>query len=198
VGRSSSATRTTCGGSRAAGSCPSSRGRPAARRHPPDIDSVVAENRALANQLLTAADGWLFVTTALRYADAVPWEVLRAARDRGTAISVVLNRVPEDAGREVPSHMSEMMRTQRLNADLLVIPEAALENGLLPRRALAPVRRWLDGLAADAQARTDLVRRTLSGALASLPARAGTVERAVAEQLATAAELRAEVDLAYA
>jgi Cdc6-like AAA superfamily ATPase len=38
----------------------------------PDIDSVLAENRALANQLLTAADAWLFVTTALRYADAVP------------------------------------------------------------------------------------------------------------------------------
>jgi hypothetical protein len=164
----------------------------------PDIDSVLTENRALANQLLTAADGWLFVTTALRYADAVPWGFLRAARDRGTAMSVVLNRVPEDAAREVASHMSEMMRTQRLDAELLVVPEVALEDGLLPRAALAPVRRWLDGLAADAQARADLIRRTLSGALASLPARAGTVERAVAEQLAAAAELRAETDLAYA
>jgi hypothetical protein len=164
----------------------------------PDIDSVLAENRALANQLLTAADGWLFVTTALRYADAVPWEFLRAARDRGTAMSIVLNRVPEDAEREVASHMSEMMRTQSLDADLLVVPEVALVDGLLPRGALAPVRRWLDGLAADAQARADLIRRTLSGALASLPARAGAVERAVAEQLAAAAELRAEADMAYA
>jgi energy-coupling factor transporter ATP-binding protein EcfA2 len=142
----------------------------------PDIDSVLAENRALANQLLTAADGWLFVTTALRYADAVPWEFLRAARDRGTAMSVVLNRVPDDAEREVTSHMREMMRTQGLDADLLVVPEVPLEDGLLPRGALKPVRRWLDGL----------------------PARAGTVERAVAEQLAAAAELRAETDLAYA
>jgi hypothetical protein len=110
----------------------------------------------------------------------------------------VLNRVPEDAEREVASHMSEMMRTQRLDAELLVVPEVALEDELIPHAALAPVRRWLDGLAADAQARADLVRRTLSGALASLPARAGTVARAVAEQLAAAAELRAEVDLAYA
>jgi hypothetical protein len=164
----------------------------------PDIDSVLTENRALANQLLTAADGWLFVTTALRYADAVPWEFLRAARDRGTAMSVVLNRVPEDAEREVASHMSEMMRTQSLDAELLVVPEVVLEDGLLPRGPLAPVRQWLDGLAADAQARADLIRRTLSGALASLPARAGTVERAVAEQLAAAAELRTETDLAYA
>jgi hypothetical protein len=164
----------------------------------PDIDSVLAENRALANQLLAAADGWLFVTTALRYADAVPWEFLRAARDRGTAMSVVLNRVPGDAEREVTSHMSEMMREQSLDADLLVVPEVALDNELIPREALAPVRRWLDGLAADAQARAELIRRTLTGALASLPARAGTVERAVADQLAAAAELRTEVDLPYA
>jgi energy-coupling factor transporter ATP-binding protein EcfA2 len=164
----------------------------------PDIDSVLTENRALANQLLTAADAWLFVTTALRYADAVPWEFLRSARDRGTAMSIVLNRVPEDAAREVTSHMSEMMRTQRLESDLLVVREVALEEGLIPRSALAPVRQWLDGLAADAQARADLIRRTLSGAVTSLPARAGTVERAVADQLSAAAELRAEVDLAYA
>ena len=62
----------------------------------PDIDSVAAENRALAAQLLAAADFWLFVTTAARYADAVPWELLHAARDRGTALAVVLNRVPTD------------------------------------------------------------------------------------------------------
>jgi energy-coupling factor transporter ATP-binding protein EcfA2 len=164
----------------------------------PDIDSVLAENRALANQLLTAADGWLFVTTALRYADAVPWEFLRSARDRGTAMSIVLNRVPDDAAREVTSHMTEMMREQSLDADLLVVREVPLEDGLIPPAALAPVRRWLDGLAADAQARADLIRRTLTGAVTSLPARAGTVARAVADQLSAAAELRAEVDLAYA
>src|SRR5918998_6687805 len=39
----------------------------------PDIDSVVEANRALSRQLLAAADAWLFVTTAARYADAVPW-----------------------------------------------------------------------------------------------------------------------------
>jgi hypothetical protein len=60
------------------------------------------------------------------------------------------------------------------------------------------VRRWLDALAADAQARADLVHRTLTGALRSLPARAGWVERAAAEQLAAAAGLRSEADLAYA
>src|SRR3954452_2058954 len=165
----------------------------------PDIDSVLAENRALANQLLAAADAWLFVTTAARYADAVPWEFLRAARDRGTALSVVLNRVPADADREVPAHLRQMLRDEGLgDAELLVVPEVPLEGDLLPARALAPVRAWLDDLAADAQARAALVRRTLRGALASLPARAAAVERAAMEQLTAAAELRSETDEAYA
>src|SRR5215216_1575485 len=165
----------------------------------PDIDSVLADNRALANQLLAAADAWLFVTTAARYADAVPWEFLRAARDRGTALCVVLNRVPADADREVPAHLRQMLRDEGLgDAELLVVPEVPLEGDLLPARALSPVRAWLDDLAADAQARAALVRRTLRGALASLPARASTVERAAMEQLSAAAELRSETDEAYA
>jgi hypothetical protein len=165
----------------------------------PDIDSVLAENRALANQLLAAADGWLFITTAARYADAVPWEFLRAARDRGTTLSLVLNRVPEDAGREVPAHLRQMLEKEGLpEAEVLVVPEVPLVEELIPAPALAPVRAWLDDLAADAQARAALVRRTLRGALASLPARAAVVENAVVQQLSAAAELRAEVDAAYA
>jgi energy-coupling factor transporter ATP-binding protein EcfA2 len=165
----------------------------------PDIDSVLAENRALANQLLAAADGWLFVTTAARYADAVPWEFLRSARERGTAVSIALNRVPADADREVPAHLRQMLADERLaDAEVLVVPEVSLEGELLSTDALWPVRAWLDGLAADAQARAALVRRTLRGALASLPVRAAVVERAAVDQLSAAAELRAEADGAYA
>jgi energy-coupling factor transporter ATP-binding protein EcfA2 len=165
----------------------------------PDIDSVLAENRALANQLLAAADGWLFVTTAARYADAVPWGFLRSARERGTALSIVLNRVPPDADREVSVHLSQMLEAEQLgDAEVLVVPEVPLGGDLLPADALWPVRAWLDGLAADAHARAALVRRTLRGALASLPVRSLVVERAAMEQLAAAAELRAEADVAYA
>jgi hypothetical protein len=164
----------------------------------PDIDSVLTENRALAGQLLAAADAWLFVTTAARYADAVPWEFLRRARDRGTSLSIVLNRVPADA-REVAAHLREMLREQHLGeTELLVVPETTLVDELLPAAALAPVHGWLDGLAADAAARSDLIRRTLKGALSSLPARAGGVATAAAEQLAAASALRSEVDAAYA
>ena len=66
----------------------------------PDIDSVVEANRALSRQLLAAADAWLFVTTAARYADAVPWELLQAARGRRDRHALVLDRVPARGGRE--------------------------------------------------------------------------------------------------
>src|SRR5664279_471387 len=45
----------------------------------PDVDSIDQGNRDLATQLLAAADLWLFVTSAARYADQVPWDYLRRA-----------------------------------------------------------------------------------------------------------------------
>jgi hypothetical protein len=164
----------------------------------PDIDSVVDANRVLSRQLLAAADAWLFVTTAARYADAVPWELLHAARDRGTALALVLNRVPPESAPEVAGHLREMIEERGLGrAPILVVPETALEQERLPAAALAPVRAWLDELAADAQSRAGLVARTLTGALDSLPERVARVERALAEEVAAAEELCAAVDRAY-
>jgi hypothetical protein len=165
----------------------------------PDIDSVVAANRALAGQLLAAADSWLFVTTAARYADAVPWDMLHAARDRGTTVSLVLNRVPADAVEEVPVHLRAMLAERGLGeTPLLVVEETVPQDGLLPAAALAPVRGWLDALAADAQARGELVRRTLQGALDSVAPRLRVVEAALAEQVAAADTLRDDAARAYA
>ncbi len=164
----------------------------------PDIDSVEEANRELARQLLAAADAWLFVTTAARYADAVPWDLLAAARERGTSLSLVLNRLPAGAD-EVEGHLRSMLAERGLEAaDLLVVAESAVSDGLLPARALGPVRAWLDGLAADSGERDALVRRTLTGALASIGPRAGEVERTLAEECAAARELRVDVESAYA
>ena len=164
----------------------------------PDIDSVAEENRTLAGQLLAAADAWLFVTTAARYADAVPWELLHAARDRSTSLAVVLNRVPPEASTEVAAHLGQMLQERGLDgAELLVVPESALQSGLLPAEALSPVRRWLDELAADAQSRAALIQRTLAGALASIPARVNEVQRAAAAQDAVVEELRRQVESSY-
>ncbi|HZG47992.1 MAG TPA: dynamin family protein [Thermoleophilaceae bacterium] len=163
----------------------------------PDIDSVVEANRDLARQLFAAADAWLFVTTAARYADAVPWELLHRARERGTALSIVLNRVPPGAG-EVEDHLRAMLAERGLgDAEVLTIAESELAEGLLAPEALAPVGGWLDRLAADADSRAELARRTLRGALASLDGRVRRIADAVDEQQAFAEELRGEVESAY-
>ena len=63
----------------------------------PDVDSISDDNRKLAGQLLAAADLWIFVTTANRYADAVPWRLLLDASSRDIMVAVVLDRVPPAA-----------------------------------------------------------------------------------------------------
>jgi energy-coupling factor transporter ATP-binding protein EcfA2 len=77
----------------------------------PDVDSVEEQNRLLAAQLLAAADLWIFVTSAARYADQVPWSFLRAAAERSTAVAVVLDRTPADAVQTVATHLAS--RTAR-------------------------------------------------------------------------------------
>ncbi|MEV4753836.1 GTPase domain-containing protein [Micromonospora sp. NPDC049559] len=165
----------------------------------PDIDSVVDANRALAGQLLAAADLWLFVTTAARYADAVPWEMLRTARNRGTVIALVLDRVPAEATDEIADHLVEMLAAQQLGAaPLFVLPETAVDGqGLLPDRAIAPLRDWFGRLAADAEARAAVVRQTVDGALTALPATVELLAEAAEEQGRAAVDLEERVDAAY-
>jgi hypothetical protein len=164
----------------------------------PDIDSVVKSNREMASQLLAAADLWLFVTTAGRYADAVPWSYLRQARDRSTALALVLNRVPAEALEEVPAHLEEMLRREGLeNTAVLTVPEVPLEDGRIPHGALQPVRAWLDALAADAEARAQTVLKTLTGALDSLPPRVEEIARHMESQIAAATELASDARRIY-
>ena len=164
----------------------------------PDIDSVVTSNRDLATQLLAAADMWLFVTTAARYADAVPWEFLRSAVTRGTAVAVVLDRVPEGATEEVRGHLAAMLTEQGLGgAPLFVIAETTTFDALLPPEAVEPVRSWLHGLAADASLRAAVVRHTLDGAVRSLGARVFALAAAADAQAETVQRLRRTVDASY-
>ncbi len=165
----------------------------------PDIDSVVAANRELAAQLLAAADLWLFVTTAARYADAVPWDLLHTAQTRSTALAVVLNRVPPEAVGDVSTHLASMLRDNGLSgAALFTVREVALTNGELPAAELRSVREWLDGLAADADRRAEVIRTTLGGALDSLQDRVPVLVEAVTRQRSAAATLHGQVTAAYA
>ena len=137
----------------------------------PDIDSVEERNRVLAAQLLAAADLWLFVTSAARYADQVPWDFLRKAAERSAAVAIVLDRTPPDAVDTVTTHLARMLASRGLkDSPLFTVAEGAGRRG---RAAAAPRRSprsaaGCESLADDAEARAAVVRQTLDGAVRTL------------------------------
>ncbi len=147
----------------------------------PDIDSVSEENRILAKELLSAADLWLFVTTANRYADAVPWELLHEAAARSIAIAVVLNRVPEGDEEAIENDLRRMLDEAGIHAVLIhtVTEQPRDESGMLAPVSLAPLTLWIRELGADAPARAAIARQTLAGAVETL---AGNLQVLAAEQ----------------
>jgi predicted GTPase len=165
----------------------------------PDIDSVEESNRHLAAQLLAAADLWLFVTSAARYADQVPWDFLRQAAERSAAVAIVLDRTPPDAVGTVASHLARMLAARGLkDSPLFTVNEATLtDTGLLPPAEVAEIRRWLTELGADADARAAMVKQTIEGAIRSLTRRAHTVADACLEQATAVERLRDSADAAY-
>ncbi|WP_309071805.1 dynamin family protein [Arthrobacter sp.] len=157
----------------------------------PDIDSIADENRRLASQLLAAADLWLFVTTANRYADAVPWHLLREAAQRDILLAVVLDRVPHGVEEEVRADLHTLLAAEELgHAPIFVIPEEKLNPlGMLPPESVDPLRRWLRAISVDAEGRREIARRTLEGALRALGHRVEKVADAQDRQVETAGRL---------
>ncbi|MFH6690353.1 dynamin family protein, partial [Cellulosimicrobium funkei] len=163
----------------------------------PDVDSVETANRELAAQLLAAADLWLFVTTAARYADAVPWDLLHRAAERRAQVAMVLDRV--DPGTEaVADDLRRMMDENGLDAaTLFVVGESELVDGFLPERAVAAVASWLSALGADGDERDRVATATRDGVVDDLVRRAVLVAGAADAQAASDARLRAVVERAY-
>ncbi|MBT2383111.1 dynamin family protein [Streptomyces sp. ISL-11] len=168
----------------------------------PDIDSLVARNRDLAAELLCAADIWVLVTTATRYADAVPWHLLRTAKEYDVTLVTVLDRVPHQVAQEVSRHYGALLDAAGLgDVPRFTIPElpesAGGGSGLLPATAVAGLRAWLDQRAQDPAARTVASARTVAGLLASLRSRLPGLAGAAAKQHAAAVRLVQRVEEAY-
>ncbi len=165
----------------------------------PDIDSVVEQNRTLAAQLLAAADLWLFVTSAARYADQVPWGFLKQAADRSAAVAIVLDRTPPAAVAEVSGHLARMLTQRGLkDSPLFTLAEAALDDrGLLPGDAVEDIRSWLHELGADVEARNGVVRQTLDGAVKSIGRHTYDLADACQAQVDARTRLKRDVDVSY-
>lgn len=168
----------------------------------PDIDSLVVRNRVLAAELVCAADVWVMVTTAARYADAVPWHLLRTAKEYDASLVTVLDRVPHQVIAEVSRQYGALLTKAGLgDVPRFTIPElpesAGGGSGLLPTTAVAPLRAWLTHRAQDPAARQQAVGRTAAGVIDSLDVRIPALAGAVAAQYAAAVRLTGVVEDAY-
>lgn len=174
----------------------------------PDFDSVELENRDKAMELLEVADLAIFVTTATRYADQVPWHVLGRARTRGVPLLAVVNRLPEDAGDAdaVLADYRALLERGKLvdsgaagSLEVVAVPEGALdvERDALAAEAIKPIRDALDRLVASHDDRRALARRGLAAALKGIPEAVEAIAGQVDEEQRSVAELRASADRAY-
>ncbi|WP_078866266.1 dynamin family protein [Streptomyces sp. NRRL S-1448] len=168
----------------------------------PDIDSLVARNRELAAELICAADVWVLVTTAARYADAVPWHLLRAAKEYDVTLVTVLDRVPHQIATDISGRYAELLQRAGLgHVPRFTIPElpesAGGGSGLLPATAVAGLREWLERHAQDPAARRAAADRTATGVIASLRSRLPALAGAAAAQHAAGLRLAGRVEEAY-
>ena len=149
----------------------------------PDIDSLEHANRALTDRLVEAADLCVFVTTATRYADQVPWSVLARVQERGLPLLVVVNRMPPDAADrlEVLADVRRLLAEAGLDGlltngrddaprDLVSVREGDLDadGDRLIAATIAPLLDEIARLRADREARVALATRALTGSLAGL------------------------------
>lgn len=165
----------------------------------PDIDSVSDANRLMSRELLDAADLWVFVTTAARYADAVAWDLLEQAAQSGITVAVVLNRVPPGAAPTVEGDLRRLLNDRGLHsAQLFSVDEQELSEGLLPPAALADLTGWYEAIVADANNRHEVARRALTGAIADVAASAlecaDALDEAEAARIWALDAARAQID----
>jgi predicted GTPase len=165
----------------------------------PDVDSVDERNRELASQLLAAADLWLFVTSAARYSDQVPWDHLKNAVERNTAVALVLSRTSADDVATVSVHLARMMAARGLkDSPLFAVPQGEVsEEGLLPASYGTEINGWLAALASDAAAKRDVVNQTVAGAVRTVTRKAFPIADAVALQVDAVGELLTLADKVY-
>ena len=159
----------------------------------PDLDSVHAANRGLADELVELADLWVFVTTGSRYGDAVPWARLHEARERGVSLAVILNRVDPTALATVRRDLFERLETQGFGSvPFFVIADVGPHEGVLPDERIREFTQWLTVLGAKSQSRS-IIARTVRGAWPALRQDVQQVAAALEDQRRHHLSLRNQV-----
>jgi hypothetical protein len=133
----------------------------------PDIDSTSIDHRSMAETMIDNADVIVYVNSALRYSDLVPWEVLRRARSRGVPLVPVLNRI-RASSRGALADYTAMLRAGGLDAEVVAVQEHHVDPGAQAISSPA-VQELRDRLVSVIEARragaADVVRSVFDTAL---------------------------------
>jgi energy-coupling factor transporter ATP-binding protein EcfA2 len=107
----------------------------------PDIDSTSVEHRAMAETMIDNADIVVYVSSALRYADLVPWEVLRRAHSRGVPVIQVMNRI-RASSRGALADYSSRLENEGLGSEMVAVQEHHIGPGAqtIPSAAVQELR----------------------------------------------------------
>jgi energy-coupling factor transporter ATP-binding protein EcfA2 len=169
----------------------------------PDFDSVVEGHREMVEELLAVADLTVFVTSAQRYADAVPWEFLERASRRRLPILFVLNRLPAHGADEIASDYRDRLLERRVISrsdtfEVLRIPEQriAAEHGGLSLETVATLRSTLETMS-DPDRRRRVVVASTYGAVRDAVDRAGELSDALESEAREIESLRIAARRAY-
>ncbi|MDH3189030.1 MAG: 50S ribosome-binding GTPase [Acidimicrobiia bacterium] len=142
----------------------------------PDIDSTNRDNHRLAARVVESADIVVYVTSALRYADLVPWELLRKLERRGIHVIHVVNRLSPAAPGAV-TDFRRMLRREGMSGVVLRIEEHRV--GSEERLQPASVRNLRRALLEAAGSRDDESEHLLQAGLADVAGRAGAMFDAI-------------------
>lgn len=157
----------------------------------PDIDSTSIEHRAIAETMIDNADVVVYVTSASRYADLVPWEVLRRAHSKGVPVINVLNRIRSTTSGALADYSS------RLRAEGLVAPVVAVHEHHMARGAqsvpLIVIQELRDSLVDVVEERREGTAHAVDSVLQSVLARAGEVLAEVSETATISIDLTSQV-----
>ena len=159
----------------------------------PDIDSTSTDHRRMAETLIDNADVVVFVTSALRYADLVPWQVLRRAESRGTDVIHVLNRVGSSTRGAVVDFKARLADAG-LAEGVATVAEHRLAGGAqcLPPVAVRSLRRRLASLAGD---RATTAEHAFDRVLETTLGRVGELEEELVAAGESLASFRAQVTM---
>lgn len=107
----------------------------------PDIDSTNTTNHFIAEKVVATADIIVFVASALRYADLVPWQLLRRAQDRGIPVIHVLNRISTSSAGAA-NDMRRLLRSESMTGPLVRVEEHHLgPKRLVPAAGVRNLKR---------------------------------------------------------